>query len=456
MKHYRADEIFSQVSVKPELETSQVLGFDMVNATTPDVVQALVAPGRRRVAFMNAHCMNVASRSEDYAHALHRSDLILPDGIGIEIASKVASAPLKENLNGTDLGPHLMRMAAEKGLRVYLLGGETGTAERAAQRLSMQFPDLQIAGTRDGFGGLVGAVEDINASGADILLVALGVPLQELWIDRHFGDLNVRLAMGVGALLDFWAGNVSRAPAFIREARMEWVWRLAMEPRRLAGRYLIGNVTFLARVAIAQMKQITLRDSAKRAMDFCLSLTALLLLAPIFLAITLAIRIESRGNPVFSQTRVGQNGRHFTIYKFRSMYADAEQRRKALEAQSDRAGVCFKAKDDPRITRIGRFLRRYSIDELPQIFNVLLGNMSIVGPRPGLPSEVAAYSDHAKKRLGTKPGLTGLWQVSGRADIGFDQMIEMDLAYARSRSAMLDIMIIGLTLRAVLTGRGAY
>lgn len=138
------------------------------------------------------------------------------------------------------------------------------------------------------------------------------------------------------------------------------------------------------------------------------------------------------------------------------MYADAEQRRKALEAQSDRAGVCFKAKDDPRITRIGRFLRRYSIDELPQIFNVLLGNMSIVGPRPGLPSEVATYSDHAKKRLDTKPGLTGLWQVSGRADIGFDQMIEMDLAYARSRSAMLDIMIIGLTLRAVLTGRGAY
>ena len=456
MKHYRADEILPQQTVVPSLPTSSILDFDMVNATTAQVLEALVAPGRRKVAFMNAHCVNVARRSENYAHALRRADYILPDGIGIEIASKLARAPLTENLNGTDLGPRLMEVAAKKGLKVYMLGGETGTAARAAQNLSRQIPGIEIVGTRDGFKGLVGAVEDINASGADILLVALGVPLQDVWIDRHFDQLNVRLAMGVGALLDFWAGNVSRAPASFRRARMEWAWRLMMEPRRLAGRYLVGNVTFLARVAAFQMTSFTASDVAKRMLDVSLSFAALVALSPLFLIVALAIRLESPGQPVFRQTRVGKDGRHFTLYKFRSMYRDAEARRSAVLANSDRTGVCFKAKHDPRITRIGRLLRRYSIDELPQIFNVLVGHMSIVGPRPGLPSEVANYSAHAKQRLDTKPGLTGLWQVAGRADIGFDQMIEMDLAYARSRSVMLDVMIISLTIRTVLTGRGAY
>ncbi|WP_370230406.1 sugar transferase [Cognatishimia sp.] len=456
MKHVRADDILTPDRVVPALKTSSVMDFDLVNETSERVIETLLSPGRRKVAFMNAHCMNVATRSEDYAHALRRADYVLPDGIGIEIAAKLSNVSLKENLNGTDLGPRLMQQAALEGLRVYFLGGETGTAERAAERLRRQIPGLKIVGARDGFQGMVGAVEDINASGADILLVALGVPLQDLWIDRHFDQLNVRLALGVGALLDFWAGNVERAPSFMRRARSEWVWRLMIEPRRLAGRYLIGNLTFLTRAALFRLKSIRATDVLKRGVDLILSFAALVFLMPLFLAVTLAIRLESPGRAVFRQTRVGQNGRTFTLYKFRSMYVDAEERRAAVLAQSDRDGVCFKAKDDPRITRTGRILRRYSIDELPQILNVLLGHMSIVGPRPGLPCEVADYSDHARLRLAAKPGLTGLWQISGRADIGFDHMVEMDLAYARSRSVALDILIIGLTFRAVFSGRGAY
>lgn len=138
------------------------------------------------------------------------------------------------------------------------------------------------------------------------------------------------------------------------------------------------------------------------------------------------------------------------------MTTDAETRRAALLASSDREGVCFKSRHDPRVTRVGRFIRRFSIDELPQILNVLRGEMAIVGPRPALPCEVAAYPARALGRLAVKPGITGVWQVSGRATIGFDQMVEMDLSYADSRTLMLDLILILKTFGAVTSGRGAY
>ena len=262
--------------------------------------------------------------------------------------------------------------------------------------------------------------------------------------------------MGVGALLDFWAGNVPRAPEFMRKSRMEWVWRLAMEPKRLANRYLLGNFSFVAHALVQNLMNVERQAIFKRMADITISLSALVLLSPVLLATCIAVLLESRGSPVFRQTRVGKNGREFTVFKFRSMYSDAEARLAEVRATSDREGTCFKSKTDPRITRVGRVLRRLSIDELPQIVNVLFGQMSIVGPRPGLPSEVAEYDEIAMQRLEAKPGLTGLWQVSGRADIGFDQMIAMDVAYVRSRSMLLDWLIIGLTFRTVFSGRGAY
>ena len=220
----------------------------------------------------------------------------------------------------------------------------------------------------------------------------------------------------------------------------------------MAGRYLIGNPVFVARVAREAIRQ----SGAQRVLDIAVAGGALLALSPVFLATAAAIRLDSRGQVFFSQTRIGMDGQPFPMLKFRSMHVDAEARRTALLAASDRAGVCFKARHDPRITRVGRMLRRFSIDELPQILNVLRGEMSIVGPRPALPQEVAAYPARALGRLAVKPGITGVWQVSGRAEIGFDKMVDMDLAYARSRSMLLDILLIALTFRAVLSGRGAY
>lgn len=433
-----------------------VMGQSIVNASVEATVQAILAPGRRCISFLNAHCVNVATRDPYYNAALARADMVLPDGIGVELAAKMEGKVIAANLNGTDLAPKLLRDAAQQGLSVFLFGGKPGTAERAADTICRQVPGLRIAGTRDGYGGVQDAVEAINASGADILLVAMGVPLQELWVDRNFDQLNARICLSVGGLLDFWAGNVRRAPKMVRKAKAEWVWRLMMEPRRLAKRYLIGNVTFLLHAARWSLSQTSRTAVAKRCMDFGLSMAGLLVLGPLLLGLMLLIRLESKGPALFRQQRVGKDGKPFTLYKLRTMVVDSEVKRAALLAQSDRAGVCFKSRNDPRLTRMGRVLRRYSLDELPQILNIIKGEMAIVGPRPALPEEVDAYPVKALKRLAVKPGLTGLWQVSGRADIGFDQMIEMDLAYAESRSVLLDSMLIWLTFRTIVSGRGAY
>lgn len=194
----------------------------------------------------------------------------------------------------------------------------------------------------------------------------------------------------------------------------------------------------------------------KRLLDLALTLPGLVALAPLYLAIALAVGLSSPGPVFFVQTRIGRGGRPFGMIKFRSMYRDAEARRAALLTQSDRQGICFKSRNDPRVTPVGRILRRLSLDELPQLLNVIKGDMSLVGPRPALPEEVAAYPCHALGRLAVLPGITGPWQVSGRAEIGFDEMVEMDLDYARSPRLSADVTYLLRTFRAVISGRGAY
>jgi exopolysaccharide biosynthesis WecB/TagA/CpsF family protein len=435
------------------------LKMTLVNDTSSNAINMLLSDGKHRAYFMNAHCCNVAARDRHYAAAIAVADVLLPDGFGIDLAAKMSGYKLTENLNGTDLIPALLKDAALRGKSVYLFGGKVGIAEAAAEALKAKIPSLRIAGTRDGYEG--GANDDavvdaINASGADIVLVALGVPRQELWLDRNAVKLNVGLTMGVGAALDFFAGNVVRAPSWVRRARSEWVWRLAQEPRRLAGRYLLGNGVFLGRAATTCIRQLTLGSVASRALDVVVAGSALVALLPVLATTAVAIKLDSRGPVIFKQTRVGKDGAPFDFYKFRSMTQDAEARRAAVLSNSDREGICFKSRTDPRITRVGKFIRRFSIDELPQIYNVLRGEMAIVGPRPALPSEVAQYPIRALGRLAIKPGITGVWQVSGRADIGFDRMIDMDLAYASSRTMFLDLILILMTFRAVVSGRGAH
>ena len=194
----------------------------------------------------------------------------------------------------------------------------------------------------------------------------------------------------------------------------------------------------------------------KRAFDLTGSLLLLALLSPILLAVAVVVRLDSPGPVLFKQERVGAGGQRFTMYKFRSMVIDAEARLEALKAQSEGNVVMFKLKADPRITRAGGFLRRYSLDELPQLLNVFNGSMSLVGPRPPLPSEVELYQNHVHRRLMVRPGLTGLWQVSGRSLLSWDDTVRLDLYYVENWSVAGDIAILLKTFRAVLARQGAY
>jgi lipopolysaccharide/colanic/teichoic acid biosynthesis glycosyltransferase len=200
-------------------------------------------------------------------------------------------------------------------------------------------------------------------------------------------------------------------------------------------------------------RRVALR--VKRAIDLAGAGALLLFALPLLILAALAIRLDSRGSVLFRQTRVGKGGRPFPLWKLRSMVDGAEQQRDALLPHNEMDGPVFKMRDDPRITRVGRVLRRFSIDELPQLWNVLRGDMSLVGPRPSLPCEVACYGLYERRRLSVKPGLTCEWQVSGRNEIGFDEWMQLDVAYAESWSIRRDVWLLLRTLPVVARGTGA-
>ena len=194
----------------------------------------------------------------------------------------------------------------------------------------------------------------------------------------------------------------------------------------------------------------------KRVLDVALASFGLIAAAPIWLAIVIAVRLDTPGRALFVQERVGLHGRKFRFYKFRSMYSDAENRLRDVQERNEVTGPVFKMRRDPRVTSVGAFLRRTSLDELPQLINVLKGDMSMVGPRPPLPREVEQYRPSDMIRLSVKPGLTCLWQIRGRSTVGFDTWMEFDREYVRGLSAWLDISILVRTVWAVLSCRGAY
>lgn len=228
---------------------------------------------------------------------------------------------------------------------------------------------------------------------------------------------------------------------------------LAMDRREGAGRKAMQSIMDWDRSRLVYR-------AVKRTFDIAFSGVALVLIAIPSLVLAAAIRLESEGNPFYSQIRVGQTHRDgslstFRMWKFRSMYRDADERLAELKEQNEIAGAMFKMRDDPRVTRIGRFIRKHSIDEFPQFLNVFLGQMSVVGPRPPLPNEVALYTEYDLQRLAVKPGITGWWQVTDRNDTDFDGMVRRDLEYIAKRGVATDLKIVALTVVEMITGGGA-
>ena len=223
-----------------------------------------------------------------------------------------------------------------------------------------------------------------------------------------------------------------------------------------AERVAVRPVAGLPLVYVEQPRASRARSWAERAFDVVGSSLLILVSLPIMLIVAIAIRIEDHGPALFRQRRIGLGGQEFGCLKFRSMTQDAEAHVAELERRNEGAGVLFKVKDDPRVTRVGHFIRRFSLDELPQFFNVFAGQMSLVGPRPALPGEVARYEKHVLRRLDVRPGITGLWQVSGRSDLSWEDTVRLDLYYVDNWSMLADLHIIARTLGAVLRSRGAY
>jgi exopolysaccharide biosynthesis polyprenyl glycosylphosphotransferase len=219
------------------------------------------------------------------------------------------------------------------------------------------------------------------------------------------------------------------------------------------------DIEDLGGIPIIGVKEISITGwnlAFKRTSDIVLSLAVLVLLFPLMLLISVAIKLDSPGPVLFKQVRVGRDGRRFVFYKFRSMRQGAEEERPQLADLDETVGPIFKIRRDPRCTRLGRFLRRTSLDELPQLYNVLRGEMSLVGPRPAIPVEVEQYQEWHRKRLEVSPGMTGLWQVSGRSQLTFDEMCLLDIYYLENWSPLLDLKIALKTIPAVLAGTGAY
>jgi exopolysaccharide biosynthesis polyprenyl glycosylphosphotransferase len=233
--------------------------------------------------------------------------------------------------------------------------------------------------------------------------------------------------------------------------------RLVPEPLPLAP--VPKNTLYLSpelSTARAQAAQTGISYILKRLMDLVGALVLLVLLAIPMVMVAIAIKLDSPGSVIFRQIRVGKNGRVFTFFKFRSMYIDADARLEELQHLNETQGATFKMKNDPRITRVGRFIRRSSLDELPQLFNVLAGQMSLVGPRPGLVREAAHYRPDQYRRLAVSPGLTGLWQVSGRSSLSFEEMVKLDIYYVEHWSLWFDLKILFRTIGAVIRAEGAY
>jgi exopolysaccharide biosynthesis polyprenyl glycosylphosphotransferase len=250
-------------------------------------------------------------------------------------------------------------------------------------------------------------------------------------------------------------GKVERAVHLCEEQGVEV--RISLDILRFGpGRMTVADMDGIPMLAFTRTPSDAIALAAKRVFDFAVSGVMLLLLAPLLAGIAIAIRLDSPGPVLFRQRRAGQSGRTFHMLKFRSMYLDAEQRLEALRAMNEMSGPVFKMANDPRVTPVGRFLRKTSLDELPQFWNVLTGDMSIVGPRPPIPAEVRQYRRWQRRRLSMKPGITCIWQISGRNNIDFDQWMELDLQYIDHWSLWMDFQICAKTIPAVLSARGAH
>ncbi len=347
----------------------------------------------------------------------------------------------------------LVRLAMKKGLRVYFTAKSNivkimiiakdavlaKTVVRLKESLDINYEIVALACVdTDRKGEVINGVE-VNADRRDVLTMARQMPLDEVFISLPDEDMAYVKHM----IYDLESMGIAC------HYNIDIIERPSKEVR-------VGSFAGYTVVTYSINHFDYRRMVVKRLVDILGGLVGCLITIVITPFVAAAIRLDSPGPVFFAQTRIGKNGRRFKIYKFRSMYVDAEERKKELESQNEMQGLMFKMENDPRITRVGKFIRKTSIDELPQFFNIVRGDMSLVGTRPPTEGEFEQYNSHYRRRISMTPGLTGLWQISGRSEIvDFDEVVKLDLEYIDNWTLGLDIKILFRTIWVVLTGRGS-
>jgi exopolysaccharide biosynthesis polyprenyl glycosylphosphotransferase len=366
--------------------------------------------------------------------------VVLPLALGLDLIGRYAARK------------HLHRERSRTGrfmMSVVAVGGTQSVADFTELLRRDRYAGMRV------IGACVPNAAEMDASSAQVL-DELGVPV--------LGDVDSVL----DAVRFSGAHTVAVLSGEISADKLRWIsWQLegtdtdlVVSPglTEVAGpRLHIQPVAGLPMLYVEEPEFNGFRRILKGAFDRCAAAVLLLVLSPVLIALGVAVRFGSRGPAFFRQVRVGLDGSTFTMIKFRSMYANAEARLADLQAHNENAdGLLFKIKDDPRVTRIGKVLRRYSLDEFPQLINVLKGDMSLVGPRPPLPAEVEQYGTDVRRRLLVKPGMTGMWQISGRSDLPWDESVRLDLRYVENWSLATDLFILFKTIGAVVRSSGAY
>lgn len=392
--------------------------------------------------------------SEEYKRVLSAS--LFTAGI-VSIASMAGSLEVGRELVLAGILPGTLMLLFSRWMmrRVLHMRAKQGaTLHRVivvGEATDLTYLARQISAKSAGMYQIVGLIEDTNTP----------VAVDDVPVSYSLDDLDYMIKIH-GADSVMVAGTLNDGP----EAVKNLGWRLEKTKTELI---LASNLTNVAgpRIHMRPVEGLPLmhveppafdgaRMWAKRILDMVLSVSALLVLIPVLALIALAIRIDSAGPVLFAQRRVGKDGQEFTMLKFRTMVVDAEAQLKDLKGSNEGAGPLFKLKNDPRVTRIGKVLRKLSLDELPQIVNVMRGDMSLVGPRPPLRTEVDCYEQHTFRRLLIKPGLTGLWQVNGRSDLSWDDSVRLDLYYVENWSVVGDLIIMWHTFKAMVRPQGAY
>jgi N-acetylglucosaminyldiphosphoundecaprenol N-acetyl-beta-D-mannosaminyltransferase len=437
----------------------------------------------------------------DYQAVINGADLVTPGGMPIVWMLRRLGLRGQARVYGPELTLHVCEAAARQGLPVGFYGGTKTVLALLVERLRQRYPGLRIVyAYSPPFRAPTpaeesGAIADIRQSECRILFVGLGCPKQERWMARHRGAVPA-VMVGVGAAFDFISGTKPQAPHWMQPLGLEWLFRLGTEPRRLWVRYAWHNPRFVALAAWQLIRtrwrnqprkpraeqippdagaqsdrawegidiqglERSLRQKraqliAKRVLDWAGAAAVLLALAPVFLLIALLVRFSSQGPAIFRQSRVGYRETAFVMYKFRSMRTEPDLSIASAQQATAAYGMLLKREDDPRVTPIGRFLRSTSLDELPQLLNVLKSDMSFVGPRPLVPFMLEPYPEFRKARALVRPGITGLWQVRDRErNTSAVPMMPHDLEYLRRFSLKLDLGILLRTLFVVGSRKGA-